>query len=133
MTAIHYAASAGCQDVLEPLAAMGADPTILNKSGMNALHVAVHAGFTGCVELLINRLNVNPNTLTLSQIRSNLLHIACKKGNADMAHFLIHRTRMNLRQLTAQGDDALFLAVRGNDFPLVRHMVYLTVEGLIPS
>ena len=42
----------------------------------------------------------------------------------------MHKARINLRQLTSQGDDALFLAVRGNHFQLTNWLIYLTVQNL---
>ena len=72
-------------------------------------------------------LDLDPNLLLNTQTKSNCLHIACKQGFYQIAYFLISNSRVNLRQLNSNGDDCLMIAIKNNDYNMVKFLLFETV------
>ena len=74
-------------------------------------------------------LDLDPNLLLNTQTKSNCLHIACKQGFYQIAYFLISNSRVNLRQLNSNGDDCLMIAIKNNDYNMVKFLLFETVQN----
>ena len=126
-SAFHLASKSGQLRILKLLVKRGARPDLLTKQGQSALHIACYEGNSNTVEYLIKVLDLDPNLLLNTQTKSNCLHIACKQGFYQIAYFLISNSRVNLRQLNSNGDDCLMIAIKNNDYNMVKFLLFETV------
>ena len=51
------------------------------------------------------------------------------KGHRSVIEFLLDHSTVNLRQLTANGEDLLMLAIRTKNYSLVKYFLYATIKN----
>lgn len=117
MTALHYAARSGDDNVTRLLIEAGADVNALDKNARTPLLLACHGGpwkrgaATGVIDLLIQH-NANVDLLTAAAI-----------GRADLVNSCLNRDSSQIDQLNDRKETAIFLAAKNSHLDVVRLLV----------
>jgi ankyrin repeat protein len=90
LTAVHFAAASGHEEVVKLLLKRGADATITSVLGMTPLSSACEGGHLGVVELLLDHQGVQALGMTAST-GATPLHHAARGGREDVVKFLVSK------------------------------------------
>jgi ankyrin repeat protein len=88
LTALHYAAAIGHEEVVKLLLQRGADATIVSAWGATPLSSACEGGHLGVVQLLFDHQGVQALGMTAST-GATPLHYAARGGREDVVKFLL--------------------------------------------
>lgn len=116
LTALHYAASLGCEDMVRDLLDHGADPSLIGDTNKTALDMALQNGHGSVARLLLKYANKSykPHflTLPLSVRRGNeecvrtLLQLAAPRAGSLLQNHIIKDPHATLRRLTSYVDNS---------------------------
>ena len=91
MNALHCAASNGCVEILDYIInVLKDDVNIVNDQGWTALHLASINEHEQCVELLLEKHDINVN-VQLPDSKRTALHLACKINNMKIVGLLLYK------------------------------------------
>jgi len=126
-TPLHSACVNNNIETVKKLLELHCEINALNDKGQSALHLAVFAGSSDIVKLLLNSsLGANPNVYTKNELDSPL-HMACEAGYRSIVHSLIdagaevtipnsmERTPLHLAALSGRADIGSILLRSGAD------------------
>ena len=116
--ALLYAAFRGNLEIFNKLMEVGADPTITNSSGLNALHLASQGNYPNMIVILVEKYNLDVNSK--DNKGNTALHWAVYKNSRQAVDYLIYyNIDTNLRD--NDGETALGIAIdKGNEYLIKR-------------
>ena len=77
---MHLAADYGQLEVLEYLAAQGADINAKDKHGISVILAAIWEGHSKCVKFLLDKVSIDNYTVHCNKISGHLIELACILG-----------------------------------------------------
>ena len=115
--ALLYAAFRGNLEIINKLMEVGADHTMTNSSGLNALHLAAQGNYPDMIVILVEKYNLDINSK--DNKGNTALHWAVYKNSRQAVDYLIYyNIDTNLKD--NDGETALGIAIsKGNNY-LVR-------------
>ena len=116
--ALLYAAFRGNLEIFNKLMEVGADPTITNSSGLNALHLASQGNYPNMIVILVEKYNLDVNSK--DNKGNTALHWAVYKNSRQAVDYLIYyNVDINLKD--NDGETALGIAIsKGNNYLVKR-------------
>ncbi|XP_017930663.1 E3 ubiquitin-protein ligase MIB1 [Manacus vitellinus] len=122
-TPLHDAISKKRDDILAVLLEAGADVTITNNNGFNALHHAALRGNPSAMRVLLSKL---PRPWIVDEKKDDgytALHLAALNNHVEVAELLVHQGNANLDIQNVNQQTALHLAVERQHTQIVRLLV----------
>ena len=116
--ALLYSAFRGNLEIFNKLMEVGADPTLTNSSGLNALHLASQGNYPNMIVILVEKYNLDINSR--DNKGNSALHWAVYKNSRQAVDYLIYyNIDTNLKD--NDGETALGIAMsKGNNYLVKR-------------
>ncbi|KAL4461582.1 hypothetical protein ABPG74_016206 [Tetrahymena malaccensis] len=119
-TALHYASFKGDIDIIKYLISQGSDSLLVNKNGLNVLHIAAQ-GDQPISICYFDSLGVD---LNLTDYKGGTaLHWACYLGSENAVNYLVSKMKDKLNIADGEGLTPLHLAVISGNARVVRKLL----------
>jgi ankyrin repeat protein len=115
-TALHYAAYRGNIDICNKLIECGAEVEVINKRGLNVLHMAAQGNQANALVYFKEKYSLNIHSV--DEMGSTPLHWACYTGSEISVAFLLS-WNPNINAQDKEGLTPLHLAVKSGNIILI--------------
>lgn len=119
-TRVHQASALGHAEVVEVLIKHGVNPSVLNKEGLAAIHLAAQDDKANVIEVMA-QLNCDINIPTRDD-QLTPLHIAAKQGHVESIKQL-HVEGAYLDAVSIYGETPLHLAIQSGHLPVINELI----------
>ncbi|XP_065337937.1 uncharacterized protein LOC135938275 isoform X1 [Cloeon dipterum] len=109
-TPLHLAASREDAQACKLLLQNGADATLVNNEGSNALHFACEGGNLDVLELLLSLGTIDLNAK--NKDGNTVLHLAAEKSNLQITQYLLGSGQVSVDERDKRGSTAFHLAAK---------------------
>lgn len=120
----------GFTEIAEILLNNGADPTIQNYNGNNALILACNLGHTEMVQSLLNDQRVDPNIQ--NRTGATALILASYRGHTNIVALLMNDNRVDPNIQDADGYTALIISLLGNENNIKKYEIVQILLNKLP-
>ncbi|KAL5724049.1 hypothetical protein ACHQM5_007359 [Ranunculus cassubicifolius] len=122
-TPLHIAAMAGHLDFVKEVIRLKPEfIEELNQDGFSPLHIASANGYVEIVREILST-NHTGGLMITSREKKTALHYAAMKGRIDVIHELLSNCAETVEVVTIQGETAIHVAVKNNQFEAFEFML----------
>lgn len=126
---LHYACLYERPLYIRPLLGLGCDPSIEDRQGNTALHVAVREQHTSCVDSFLNVVGLRLNLTQRNHDGETPLHIAIRLKNVYIIRKLLHHdSASSLVPRSKDGNNSIHMAVHQQSLELVEMILALASD-----